>query len=161
MTPEGASGPPCKNPWQEAGSLANRPRGGTVLAMTSRLGLLAGRLLLEVMLLTFLSPSFGWQVIAGHDLLEHGPVAVEEEHHPHARDGDHDDHDQPIPHGHDHEDAHSMIGHVLSHMPAVTVSAALPPPLPHQPVLQGGEPSLAIPTVHPDLPYRPPQLHRA
>lgn len=125
--------------------------------MTFRLRLLTSRLLLVVMLLTFLSPSFGWQVVAGHDLLVHEAVAAEGEHHPHDHEGEHDAPKQPVPHGHDHEDPHSMIGHVLSHMPATTLSATLPPQLPHQPVQQGVEPSLAIPSFLPELPYRPPQ----
>lgn len=127
--------------------------------MTARLRLLTSRLLLVVMLLTFLSPSFGWQVVAGHDVLSHPPVPAEAGHAAHAHDADHDDHHQAPARcdGHDHEDAHSMIGHVLSHMPALTLMAALPPPVPHQPVLQGAEPSLAIPSFTPELPYRPPQ----
>lgn len=126
--------------------------------MTSRLRLLTSRLLLAVMLLTFLSPSFGWQVVAGHDLLSHEAVAEAFEHSPHDHDDGHDGHDQPPAHGHEHEDAHSMIGHVLSHMPATTVSTILPAPKPHQPVLQRGELSLTIPSPPPDQPYRPPQL---
>lgn len=126
--------------------------------MTPRLRLLTSRLLLAVMLLTFLSPNFGWQVVAGHDLLSHEAVAEAVEHSPHDHDGDHDGHDQPPPHGHDHEDAHSMIGHVLSHMPATTLSGILPAQGLHQPVQRGVEPSLAIPSFPPDQPYRPPQL---
>lgn len=137
--------------------------------MTCRLRLLTARLLLAVMLLTFLSPNFGWQVVAGHELLGHpaAEVADHDPHHdagtrddhvPHGHGGEHDEHERAASHGHDHEDAHSMIGHVLSHMPATTLSSALPAALPHQPVLRGAEPSLAIPSFPPDQPYRPPQL---
>lgn len=67
--------------------------------------LLASRVLLFAMLATFLSPSLGWQMVASHEQLEHASVAVSVAGHDH--DGDHDD----------HADAHSSIGHVLTHMP--------------------------------------------
>jgi hypothetical protein len=127
--------------------------------MTSSLRLRTSRLLLALMLLTFLSPGFGWQVVAGHDLLAH--AAAEAHGHGHDdHDHDHDHHGAVLAGGtaaHDHEDAHSMIGHVLSHMPAAAVSAALTPQLPYQPVMQGLDPSLVMPASPPDQPYRPPQ----
>lgn len=119
------------------------------------------------MLLTFLSPGFGWQVVAGHELLSH-PAAADD-HPPHHDAGTHDNHhsydlggdhaDHPPAHGHehDHDDAHSMAGHVLSHMPATTFHAALPVYIPHQPVMQGAEPPLFLPQSPPEQPYRPPQ----
>jgi hypothetical protein len=54
------------------------------------------------MLLTLLSPHFGYQMIAGHDELEHGFVSS-------AHDGNEGHH-------HDHEsDAHAFLGHLLGH----------------------------------------------
>lgn len=125
--------------------------------MTPSLRLLTCRLLLALMLLTFLSPDFGWQVVAGHDALAH--MAAEGDDHGHGH--DHDDHHEAVlageASGHDHEDAHSMIGHVLSHMPATPSAAALPPSLPHQPVMQGADLVLVLPASPPEQPYRPPQ----
>lgn len=127
--------------------------------MTPSLRLQTSRLLLALMLLTFLSPSFGWQIVAGHELLERAAVAVEADHH-HGHEHDHHDAaptDASLTHEHEHEDAHSMIGHVLSHMPATIFSAPVPLPVPHQPVMLGAELLLVLPTSPPDQPYRPPQ----
>lgn len=123
--------------------------------MRASLRNLTSRLLLSLMLLTFLSPSFGWQMVAGHELLEHSKVGMEEGHHDHH----HDElfADRPVPHDHEHEDAHTMAGHVLSHMPATTFYASLPRYTPHQPVMRGAEPPLDLPSSFPDQPYRPPQ----
>lgn len=127
--------------------------------MTPSLRLLTSRLLLALMVLTFLSPSFGWQLVAGHELLEHASAAVAADH-PHGH--EHAPHDAApadasSTHPHEHEDAHSMIGHVLSHMPATSFSAAVPLYAPHQPVMSGVELLLVLPTSPPDQPYRPPQ----
>jgi hypothetical protein len=128
--------------------------------MPLRLHLLTRRLLLTLMLLTFLSPGFGWQMVASHDLLEHPGVTAGQDHPEHDDHHGHDDHeDPPATHGHEHshEDAHSMIGHVLGHMPATTFHAALPVYVPQQPVWQRAEPLLLLPSSPPDQPYRPPQ----
>lgn len=127
--------------------------------MHPSLHILTHRLVLALMLLTFLSPSFGWQMVASHELLEHESVAAGLDHHGHH---DHDDLDEvPAPHEYKHEDAHSMIGHVLSHMPATPFVAVLPLYVPHQLALEGSEPALVIPMSPPDQPYRPPQALRA
>lgn len=126
--------------------------------MHTGLHLITRRLLTALMLLTFLSPGFGWQMVASHDLLEHEDVAVELDPHDHDDPHDRDHHEAgPAPDEHPHEDAHSMIGHVLGHMPAPTLFAALPVSLPHQPGWQRAEPLLVFPSSSPDQPYRPPQ----
>ena len=68
------------------------------------------RFVLLVMLSSFLSPSFGLGMVASHDQLAHASVGQG-----HA---DHE-HDQPGPKhdAQDHQDAHSSIGHLLTHMP--------------------------------------------
>ena len=112
--------------------------------MTSSIQILASRVLLIAMLATFLSPSLGWQMVASHEQLEHAGVAVTVAGHDH--DGDHDD----------HADAHSSIGHVLTHMPidlAATTTIRFSP---------GNESELLPPqfSVHdtpPESPFRPPR----
>ena len=66
------------------------------------------RLLLLVMLASFLSPSFGLGLVASHAQLAHMTVGVDADH----------EHGQPGPQ-HDtqeHKDAHSSIGHLLTHL---------------------------------------------
>lgn len=136
--------------------------------MSSRHRLLTGRLLLAVMLLTFLAPGFGWQLVAGHELLSQAAAEMADHRRQHDagaadaprrqdRAGEHADPTRQAYHGHDHEVAHGMAGHVLSHMPAPPSHAALPLYAPHQPVMQGAEPPLLLPQSPPDQPYRPPQ----
>lgn len=79
------------------------------------------RLMLFVLLGTFLMPSFAWQMVVSHEQAEHSQIsqAMHDDTHAH-----HDDTDQ---HHHDDENAHSQIGHLLSHMPLFVQSAwALP-----------------------------------
>lgn len=85
--------------------------------MATRLIHSVSRWLLVVLLATFLSPDFGWQTLASHGGLAHvDPVAT-------VPDGDHD-HDHGHHHG-DHDDgAHAEIGHLLSHLPVVSVGTA-------------------------------------
>lgn len=72
---------------------------------------LASRLLLVVLLATFLSPGFGWQSVASHGELAHADMAVV------AHGGHHHEHEHDAHHA-DHGDAaHSEIGHLLSHLP--------------------------------------------
>ncbi len=112
--------------------------------MISSIQILASRVLLFAMLATFLSPSLGWQMVASHDQLEHAGVAVSVAGHGHD-----DDHD-------DHADAHSSIGHVLTHMPidlAATTTIRFSP---------GNESELLSPqfSIHdtpPESHFRPPR----
>lgn len=87
----------------------------------------ASRVILVVILATFLSPTLGWEMIAGHELA-----------HSDTNDADHN-HDRD-PKSHDHKNPHSFMGHLLTHMPmgfssapqidaAPSVIADLPDPL--------------------------------
>ena len=67
------------------------------------------RLVLFVMLASFLSPSFGLGLVASHAQLAHMWVGVEHAGHDHGHSGP--QHDKQ-----DHQDAHSSIGHLLTHM---------------------------------------------
>lgn len=67
-----------------------------------------GRGLLVVMLTTLLSPTVGWGMVATPDQLAHAGVSKSIDEH---------DHDHGPLDNHDHQDAHSFIGHVLTHMP--------------------------------------------
>ena len=81
--------------------------------MTSGIRILATRILLFVMLATFLSPSLGWQMIASHEQLAHAGSAL-----PVITYGDdHAGHD-------DQSDAHGAIGHLLTHMPMDLLATA-------------------------------------
>ena len=73
------------------------------------------RLMLSVMLATFVSPSLSWGMIATHEQLSHGITDIGHE----AQHGDHHH-----GHGHDyhqdddsHQNPHSYIGHLFTHMP--------------------------------------------
>ena len=80
------------------------------------------RLLLVVLIGTFMSPGFAWQMIDSHS--EQADISVvmgdagHHEHHHHDNDGDDDD------------AAHGQIGHLLSHLPIVVSDIA--PLLPAQ-----------------------------
>jgi len=67
------------------------------------------RFMLVVMLSSFLSPSFGLGLVASHDQLAHTSVNVEHVEHDHQHSGS--QHDKQ-----DHKDAHSSIGHLLTHL---------------------------------------------
>lgn len=89
---------------------------------------LVARIMFIVMLATFASPTLGWGMVATHDQLSHGLIdahagEVHDDHHHH--DG-HDDNTQ-------HQDPHSSIGHLFTHMPAGLFGA---PPLIIQPSAQ-------------------------
>lgn len=82
--------------------------------MMNRISTSTLRLLLVVLLSTFISPSFAWQMIDSH---ADSSVAVSghshdedmyHHHHHHDADGDEED-----------DNAHGQIGHLLSHLPAV------------------------------------------
>jgi hypothetical protein len=72
------------------------------------------RFVLLVMLASFLSPSFGLGMIASHDQLAHASVG--QGHDQHA--GHSHDHPAPQHDSQDHREAHTSIGHLLTHMPA-------------------------------------------
>jgi hypothetical protein len=84
--------------------------------MSRRLRQRIARFTLAVMLVTFLSPTLGWAMLATHDELSHRAAALPEPEvdHDHAMP---EDHDHGLPSGHDHADPHSFIGHLFSHMP--------------------------------------------
>ncbi len=70
-----------------------------------------------VALFTFLSPSLGWQLTATHEQLGDAAPALG------VPDHDHDSDDG------EHDPAHGMMGHVLTHMPvhlATAMSMAAP-----------------------------------
>jgi hypothetical protein len=69
------------------------------------------RIMFIVMLATFASPTLGWGMVAAHDQLSHGLIDAHagEVHDDHPHDG-HDSDDQ-------HQDPHSSIGHLFTHMP--------------------------------------------
>lgn len=70
------------------------------------------RLMLAVMLVTFLSPLMGWGMIASHEQLSHSTNGVENTVFV-------NDHHRPVAPDvtHDHQDAHTSIGHLLTDMP--------------------------------------------
>lgn len=74
------------------------------------------RFVLLVMLATFLSPSFGWGMVASHDQLEHAFAGPEHVSTGHGHPG-HDATDTQSD-SQDHQDAHTSIGHLLTHMSA-------------------------------------------
>lgn len=112
------------------------------------------RMTLLLMLLTFLSPSFGWQMVANHEQLVHGPQPPDFSAHAHDHCHHGDKADEVA--GHDHEDAHSMIGHLLGHMPA-SLLARFQLHLARQRDEAYPEPPSTLFFGPSDLPYRPPQ----
>ncbi len=80
------------------------------------------RLLLVVLISTFMSPGFAWHMIDSHREMPQKPVTADTGNHEsdvyhHHDDGDEDD------------DAHGNIGHLLSHLPVVMHGmASLPAP---------------------------------
>lgn len=113
------------------------------------------RITLVLMFMTFLSPTFGWQLVADHEELAHSsPTSFFEQEHHHPEHADIID--VSSVHGHEHEDAHSMIGHMLSHMPISMVS-----PFEFAVVRSGmlthTAPPLSVRLRLPEQPFRPPQ----
>ncbi|MDO8312000.1 MAG: hypothetical protein Q7T25_08680 [Sideroxyarcus sp.] len=80
------------------------------------------RLLLVVLIGTFMSPSFAWEMLDSHS--EEARLSVM---------GDADHHDEKIEAHHHHHDsdggdaAHSQLGHLLSHLPALMHMIELAP----------------------------------
>jgi hypothetical protein len=107
----------------------------------------AARLLLAVMLMTFLAPGFGWQANATHD-----EIALAS-----AHDHDHDrDHHHDSDASHHDDDAHGAIGHVLGHLPAfLSAATVVAPPAPG--FTHFAEVRVQWPRVSLDPPLRPPR----
>jgi len=70
------------------------------------------RMMLTVMLVTFMSPCLGGHLLATHEGMERAAAAQPSEH---AR-------GEAPSEGHDHHDLHSLIGHLLGHLPAFTTA---------------------------------------
>jgi hypothetical protein len=107
------------------------------------------RLVLAVMLVTFLSPSFAWESLAAHDESGHAVA------HSHAPEGaaaaQHGDGENA------HEDgAHGLIGHLFAHMPAFHSSYVTVPSLVSSLPLQSYC-SAATPTGALEPPLPPPR----
>jgi len=77
------------------------------------------------MLVTFMSPTLGWAMLASHDELAHSGAALTDHD---ALPADAQDHDHGLPANHDHADPHSFIGHLFSHMPFSVASSFFLPP---------------------------------
>lgn len=110
--------------------------------MISGIRILASRVLLFAMLATFLSPSLGWQMVASHEQLEHAGVAVSVVDHE-------DDH-------HDHGDAHSSIGHLLTHMP-IDLAATTTIRFSSGTEAELLSPQFSLHDTPPESPFRPPR----
>jgi hypothetical protein len=110
--------------------------------MRYRLRMATARLLVLAMMLTFLCPQLGWQMLASHDELEHVLAS-----------GDHDSH----PH-HDHEnDAHGFLGHLLTHMPLIYTETATAAPV-QRSAVEGRVLRIALHGRVADPPFIPPRL---
>ena len=115
--------------------------------MLNRLFPVVPRLLLAVLLATFLSPGFGWQVVTSHSgaVTIAAVVAPDEAGHDHDADADH------------HESAaHGDIGHLLSHLPGFVHHAAQ---LPAATAAGIAYPPPQYPYSHADAepPFKPPR----
>lgn len=116
------------------------------------------RLLLALMLLTFLSPGFGWQMVAAHESPLHDTAVAEAGHHDRGHHGEHPaEKSLAAEHDHGYGDAHTMVGHVLSQMPANFLMPFQVHVTPLVAVRHAREPLLFIPAPPSDQPYRPPQ----
>lgn len=112
---------------------------------------LLSRIMFIVMLATFTSPSLGLGMVATHDQLSHGITSFDA--------GKwHDDHHHHEPHDDDaqHQDPHSSIGHLFSHLPISLFGIS---PLVIQPQAQPEVSFLRQPfvTVALEPPLRPPK----
>jgi len=76
------------------------------------------RLLLVVLISTFMSPSFAWQMIDSHNETTIASLVGNDDHHHHENDLYHHHHHDDDGDG-DDDTAHSQIGHLLSHLPAM------------------------------------------
>jgi len=107
------------------------------------------RFMLVVMLSSFLSPSFGLGLVASHDQLAHASIDLKHADHDHQNSGP--QHDKQ-----DHKDAHSSIGHLLTHL---SVSFFDLPPMGIPPLVQAELQALdaRILPVALQPPFRPPR----
>lgn len=78
------------------------------------------RLLLVVLIGTFMSPGFAWQMIDSHNETTVASAFADDGHH---EDDFHHHHDDGA--GDDNDIAHGQIGHLLSHLPIVVSDIAL------------------------------------
>ena len=98
------------------------------------------RILLIVLLLTFLSPHLGWQMTAGHDEFEQLLTL-------------HDQHQDDE----ENHSAHGFLGHLLTHMP-MSVSATMCAPLVCGCTVQLPDCMFSFSSGIPEPPFRPPRL---
>jgi len=135
---------------QRSGRNASRdiaPQAATLEGMTGCTKKLVARLVLAVMLATFLAPGFGWQANATHDEIAHASPGHLDAHH-HDHDSDTANHD---------DEAHSAVGHLLGHLPAFLSSiAALPAIAP--PRSEFAEMFVQWPRISLEPPLRPPRF---
>lgn len=134
--------------------------------MMTRLHMLTARLTLLLMLATLFSPGLGWQMVVVH---EHGG------HHHLAHTGHADASDGSAHHMHDvsapdaqpaddlasvmqneHDDAHTMMGHLLGHMP-LTLTQETRVDASVAGMVMSPQPSDGIPGSLPSALFRPPQ----
>jgi hypothetical protein len=109
---------------------------------------LTARLVLLVMLATFLSPSFAWHMHAGHHEIEHSPYGQ-----PHDHDQDHDGNTRAD--GEVANDAHASIGHLLGHLAMQLCSFQFLLPVAERFAPHVDAPVVALTAVT-SPPYRPP-----
>ncbi|MBI5660226.1 MAG: DUF2946 family protein [Nitrosomonadales bacterium] len=109
------------------------------------------RLLLVVLIGTFMSPSFAWQMVDSHSEQADTSVVISDAghheshmHHHHDNDGDDDD------------AAHGQIGHLLSHLPVITHEAATTLLPATNPVAYPTHYTIAA-CVDAELPFKPPR----
>lgn len=103
------------------------------------------RLLLVVLVSTFMSPSFAWQMIDSRNETTIASFSGNDDHHHHDDDGEGDV-----------DTTHSQIGHLLSHLPVLMVDIA---PLP---VVQADASAfsacgIVFTFTATDPPYKPPR----
>jgi hypothetical protein len=105
------------------------------------------RVMLTVMLITFLSPTMGWQLGATHDELEHASAHA-------ASSGVRNDAGAAE---HEHDEAHGFIGHLLGHLPACL---SAPPTLPKADLASAIfiDAACEVARVALEPPFRPPRL---
>ncbi len=130
--------------------------------MSARLFHHVAHLLLSVMLVTFLSPSFAAGMLSSHENLEHRNVqniVSSDDWHGDAEATDHA-HAVATHSAHEHEEAHSVIGHLFSHMGTATsgtLAVLMAPAL--QSRLSYLKPHSYFTALDP--PFRPPRPHYA
>jgi hypothetical protein len=84
---------------------------------------LCARFLLIIMMATFLSPAMSTGMMISHGQLTHSNIQVDSEitEHHHSHGHQHFQLDQAFE---DHQEAHSLIGHLLAHMPADLIATS-------------------------------------